>query len=669
MLYSRSLPTVAAVLALAAAASAQVGTFYTFSQSVGAYTPITGGTLIATATSANTLDDNTYSVVLPIPFTYDSAVQTQVQVQTNGHLAFGAVSPGTTYTPLSSTAVTPGFVSACGRDLQGGYVFACDSTIATNTLTNVSATGPLQIGDVIVRTGVPTGTTILGIVGNVITMSANATSTNVGLTTTCYGPWSEMRWELVGSSPNQEVVFQWSNFRRFSTSLTINNGTFFNFQIRLHENGEIRCVYGNCSPGVAGVTTTALHQVGLRGPTNAFPANINDRMNTKGVNDDWSLSAAGTTNAVGMLFNTVAPANVIPNGLTYTWSPPVGVIATNTTIGQGCGSSFASFYQNFTTASSMNLGGTAITMVGSPYAVAPGVGALLPVGGTPTTLVLSDDSEAIYTFVNGFTAPGWGASVAVCSNGFVSKATGNGTSFTPTPSAMLAGPQDWYALGWHDLNPSIVGSGQVKVDESPTLLVITYDGVWDYSGASAANANTMQMQVTSSGDVTYAYGTMSALGGTGFVVGYSPAGPNLDPGSRTLLSSPAFALASPEVLALALTASDRPVQMAGPNTWDLVVSNIPATTVIGADIFGLSDPGILDLGLFGLAKSGCQLRANLDLLNAWISTGVTHNYSLVIPPSPSLNNFVLYTQSVCLGNGSMADNITSNGIRGVVGNL
>jgi len=667
MLYHRSMPTLAAVLALATAASAQVGTLYTFAQSVGTYSPISGGTLIATATSANTLDDLTFAVTLPFPFIYEGASMTQVQVQTNGHLAFGATSPGTTYTPLSSTAVTPGFVSACGRDLQGGYVFASTRTLGSDQVTGISAIGPVQVGDVLVGTGIPTGTTVLAITAGVITMSALATVTSAGTATTAYGPWSEMRWEAQGSTPNQVFIVQWSNFRRFGSSLTTTSGTIFNFQIRLKENGEIQAVYGTCVPGAS--TTTALHHVGLRGPTNAFPANVNNRQNTKGVNDDWSLSAAGTTNAVGMLFNNVAPANVIPSGLTYTWTPPVGTYASNTTIGQGCGSSYASYYQLFATAPAFNLGGTAINMVSSPYTVVPGVGSLLPVGPTPTTLALTDDSEAIYTYTNGFTAPGWGASVAVCSNGFVSKATGNGTSFTPTASTFLAGSQAWYSVGWHDFNPAIVGSGQVKVDETPTLLVITWDGVWDFSGASAANASTIQMQVTSAGDVTYAYGTMSTLGGTGFLVGYSPPGANADPGSRTLLSASPFTLAAADVLPLTLVASTEPVQGPGPNSWDLVVSNIPVTTVIGLDIFGLADPNLLDLSLFGLGQPGCQLRANPDLLNAWVSTGVTHSYSLVIPPSPSLNNFTLFTQSLCLGNGSLSDNITSNAIRGIIGNL
>jgi hypothetical protein len=667
MLHRSSLPAVA-VLALAATASAQVASLYTFSQSVGTYTPVTAGTILGTATSANTLDDTTFGVTLPFPFPYEGIPQTQVQVQTNGHLAFGTATT-TTYTPLSSTTVTPGYVSACGRDLQGGYVFASTVTLGTDQMT-VSAVGPLQVGDVIVRTGVPTGTTILAIAGTTITMSANATASSTNATTTAYGPWSNIQWELQGTAPNQEFVVQWSNFRRFSTSLTTNNGTYLNFQIRLHENGEIRCVYGDCSPGVSGVTTTVLHQVGLRGPTNAFATNVNNRLNAKNVSD-WATSTPGTANSSGQLFNTVAPANVIPNGLTYLWVPLSGTVASNTTIGTGCSgpvTAYASYYQLFATAPAFNLGSTALSMVGSPYNVLPGIGSLLPVGATPTVLALTDDSEATYTFANGFTAPGWGTGVTVCSNGFVSKLTGNGTGFTPTVSTFLGGSQDWYAVGWHDFNPAIVGSGQVKVDESPTLLTITWDGVWDFGGTTAANANTMQMQVTSTGDVTYAYGTMSTLG-NGFLVGFSPAGPNTDPGSTTLLAAAPFTLIAADVLPLVLTASNRPQQLAAPASWNLVVSNVPATTVIGIDIFGLSDPNIPDLGLFGLAQPGCQLHASLDVVNAWFSTGATHNYSLTIPSSPVLNNFVVYTQSACLGNGLMTDNTTSNAVRGVVGNL
>jgi hypothetical protein len=151
------------------------------------------------------------------------------------------------------------------------------------------------------------------------------------------------------------------------------------------------------------------------------------------------------------------------------------------------------------------------------------------------------------------------------------------------------------------------------------------------------------------------------------LVGVSAPGASRDPGSVDLAT--AALVTTPEFNSLALTASNRPVQGAAASTWDLVLSNVQPTAVIGVDIFGISDPGILDLGLFGLGQAGCQLRANLDVANAWLASGSTHNYSLTIPPSPSLNNFVIFTQSAILGNGSSSDNTTSNGIQGTVGNL
>jgi PKD repeat protein len=342
------------MLALAGFASAQMGVgSYSFTQSLGTYVPLSGGTVIATATSAVTLDDVTYAVPLPFTFTFDGVPQTAISVQTNGWLSFGSTLPATSYTPLSQTTALPGVVSAFGRDLQGGYVFAGTRTLGSDQLTNVNVTsnGPLQVGDTLVGTGIATGTTVLAIAGNVITMSANATATSTGTAVTAYGPWSEMRYETQGTSPNQVFVVQWSGFRRYGTTLTTTQDLTLNFQIRLYETtGVVEAVYGNCTPGVTTFTTTS--QVGLRGPNNTFPTNINNLQNTKGVNDDWLLSVPGTSNTSGMLFNNVAPANVITSGLTYQWGPPVGAYAGFTADVTGGPSPLAVQFtdQSFTTA-------------------------------------------------------------------------------------------------------------------------------------------------------------------------------------------------------------------------------------------------------------------------------------------------------------------------------
>ncbi|MGV3637262.1 MAG: GEVED domain-containing protein, partial [Flavobacteriales bacterium] len=310
--------------------NAQVATTYTFSQSVGTYTPITGGTLVAShtgfAAGVNSMDDQVYNVpsgTIPFAFTYDGNIYTGLNINSNGYITFGATaSSASSYTPLSSTTAYTGAVSAFGRDLQGGFAFNATRTLGSADLTLVTATGPLQVGDFVTGTGIPAGATITAISGTTITMSAAATSSATNATFQAGGAsWSNIRYETVGTAPSREFVIQWSGFKRFGTTGTAVQHMTLNFQIRLQEAGNNVVVrYGNCSPGLT--TLTTVNQVGLRGPNATFATSVNNRQNTKGTNDDWVNSAVGISNTAGMVFNNVAPANVISNGLTYTWTAP-----------------------------------------------------------------------------------------------------------------------------------------------------------------------------------------------------------------------------------------------------------------------------------------------------------------------------------------------------------
>lgn len=95
-------------------ANAQVST-YTFAGSSGVYTPITGGTVHATAAWDDTMIP---SIALGFTFVFDGNPYTAVSISPNGYVIFG----GTTslgYAPISSTTVAPGCAAALGRDLQG----------------------------------------------------------------------------------------------------------------------------------------------------------------------------------------------------------------------------------------------------------------------------------------------------------------------------------------------------------------------------------------------------------------------------------------------------------------------------------------------------------------------------------------------------------------------
>jgi hypothetical protein len=86
---------------------------YSFSQSTGTYTPITGGTVSA---SGSGLDDGIVSVTLPTAFTFNGNSITTVGFSANGYLIMGNT---TTHglIPISSTATSNGVIAALAMDL------------------------------------------------------------------------------------------------------------------------------------------------------------------------------------------------------------------------------------------------------------------------------------------------------------------------------------------------------------------------------------------------------------------------------------------------------------------------------------------------------------------------------------------------------------------------
>ena len=424
--------------------------------------------------------------------------------------------------------------------------------------------------------------------------------------------------------------------------------------------GDIVDVIGNWSPAAAGAFS-AHNSYAFATPYQTFIAGIANTLNRTGW--QWDIGDPNWT-PNGSTGNYVQPATgsmgrIIMTGVVGT------TVATATKLGDGCISRHGSVYEEFQTSASFDLTGHAITLfpvVGGGYTVSS-LGTFRPVGSTsvPVVLGLGDDTEVTVPFTLG-SFPGW-TGVTVCSNGFVSKAVGNGTSFSPSVSAMLGASQDAF-WSWHDFNPSPAGSGKVKIEQAVGLTVITWDGVWDFAGISPASANTLQFQLYASGVASIVWGTMSGLGNR-HLVGFSPGGPSPDPGSTDLsvLGSNTISLLGTEVLPLTLDAN-RPV--AGTN-WQLDVTNVPATGVIGLDIIGLSDPGINDLALIGMPT--CGMRASLDVLNLWLVAGPTHSSSLPVPNNLSLLNVHVFASTAVLQTPPINafGAITSNGIDGKIG--
>jgi len=114
---------------------------------------------------------------------------------------------------------------------------------------------------------------------------------------------SEIRYETLGTAPDQVLVIQWKNFRHYNAT-----GDLYNYQIRLHETSNVvEVIYGTFTQNATNRTS----QVGLRG---ASSADFNNRTST----GDWTASAAGAANSATMALTS---AYIPPLGLTWTWTP------------------------------------------------------------------------------------------------------------------------------------------------------------------------------------------------------------------------------------------------------------------------------------------------------------------------------------------------------------
>lgn len=293
----------------------------------------------------------------------------------------------------------------------------------------------------------------------------------------------------------------------------------------------------------------------------------------------------------------------------------------------------------------------------------------------PTVLATGDDGEVNVTPSVALPTPyGPQAALRVSGNGVVG--FGNvaltfpgSNSFTPTAAAFLNGNLGGF-YAWHDYNET--EGGDVQSEEIGGVLYITYNNVENYSTPAGVNPSTLQFQLDlTSGNCTIAWVSVdtnnTSTFGSGHLVGVTAPGASLDGGSRSL-SGGFVTTTATEVPNLSLAANTRPLQGVAPQNWDLNATNLPVG--IGVDIIGLADPGITNLALFGLGQANCQLRATLDITGAFLSGGA-HPWSFPIPGgAPALNGVELFAQTAVLDFAiNLANTLTTNGVKGKIGNL
>ena len=292
---------------------------------------------------------------------------------------------------------------------------------------------------------------------------------------TASGSVPEIRWEQIGN----EIIFQWNDFARYTTSATTE---VFDFQIRLNtSNGVINIIYSNFS--TTNTSTTYIPQVGLRGSSNT---DYNARRLTTSVPDAvpaWDDTAAATSNAHNVRFTSTSPAAFPTAGQTFTWTP---LVLSPCTTPAALPS--AMLFSSVTTTS----------LSGSFTAAAPAPSKYLVVRSTSATPP-TPANGTVYTV--GATTLGAGTNVRLASNA---------TTFTD--SGLTAGTQYYYhVFSYNDLctgqpfySATALTAGQATVCASATSVA-----------TNTITTNSANVTWTGSGNYIVEYGLTGFTPGTG----------------------------------------------------------------------------------------------------------------------------------------------------------
>ena len=330
--------------------------------------------------------------------------------------------------------------------------------------------------------------------------------------------------------------------------------------------------------------------------------------------------------------------------------------------GNGCTSAFASFYEQ-QISPLQDLAGKKVigTYTGSGYVITtvPGPGIAIPGGVVPLPL---GDNTSLSVGSLGM----W-----VGSNGWMSLGGGNTTAPTPSIPTLLNQPSPQLSA-WTDLDPSSSGGGQVFYWEpAPGVAQATWLGV---PGKWTSSGNDIQITWDlTTRDWSIEFGTLFPWNPMHWLVGYSPGGPNADPGQSdisTFGGSP-HTITLFDTVPLTLTPVGRPVQGFTATPFNLVTSNIDPSTMVHVGIIGLQSPNqsLTSLGL----PSDCFLHASLDILTPydWFPASTQGWTSLTLPAlPPSFVGFEFYCQSATLTSSWIGPTTrVSNGVKCTIGTL
>jgi hypothetical protein len=310
-----------------------------FTQSVGTYTPITGGTVWLN-TSSPSMDD-VISPAITIPtFKFNNINYTSLYISTNGFITFGTTLPATTtYLPISATTAYAGAISAFGTDMD----MATSGTPEIRYQT-IGSEFVIQWKDM----GRYSGTGTSDRLSFQIRLNTSTNQINI-----VYGATS-----LLGSTTAYPQIGLRGPNNTFSTnvnnrSVISSTGPWVNSVAGTTNTSS--CYYNNLTPGTIPASGTTFTwsipgptTYSWAPPTGLSSTTIANPVATPTVTTTYTLTAtSGGCAAVDMVTVTVvSPTSVsagpdaticaggntalaATGGGTYSWSPSTGLSATN----------------------------------------------------------------------------------------------------------------------------------------------------------------------------------------------------------------------------------------------------------------------------------------------------------------------------------------------------
>ena len=285
-----------------------------------------------------------------------------------------------------------------------------------------------------------------------------------------------------------------------------------------------------------------------------------------------------------------------------------GNCASLESIGDGCTEASASVYE-LTTLDAFALTNTMTGIdyinTGAGYLLTTAAGTFVPVGTVDPATVpvpgVGDDAVV----------PAGTLGLEFGSNGWLALGAGNSNGWSPNPTVFLDNPAAQFSF-WSDFQPNT--GGDINYEEAGTRALLTYTDVLAWG---TSDLNTFQFDYDSAtGNCSMYLGALASATAHPTMIGYSPAGPNGDPGSigleAELLLNGAIILAAADTIPLALEGIGRPIMTAAPTPYQATTSNIEAGALFHAGLLGLTNPST-PLSIIGF-PAGCTLYSSTEVL-------------------------------------------------------